>query len=273
MSLWLCRQESVKQPYYINDLDIHVYSSMELSYVIVHNPLFVMEGFVTDELFLFIQEQLGLTFVAIKMAKLKSSGEKEEDILALFLQEAEYCSSGEISHFKQKVLSFRKMDPIDYRKTRADYLMGVGQYTRAVALYDSILALPRDKHLNDSYIAKIYYNRATAYARLFQFEQAVRSYEKSYLFAKDEKVLKALYFLECLEPEIVIGEHCGSQMNSEKRLEWKSEYDEVGALLTEREEQNRLNELFERDGDGSMEGLQEILKGWKKKYRRMQSLA
>ena len=273
MSLWLCRQEPVKQPFYINEMDIYVYSSQELSYVIVQNPLFVMENFVTDELFSFIQEQLGMGFAALKMSKLRSSGGKEEEILALFLQEAEYCTPGEITRFKQSASAFRKMHPAEYRKARADYLMRTGQYSKAADLYETILAMPRDVHVNDIYIAGIYYNRATAYARLFEFEQAVRSYEDSYLHGKNEHVLKVLYFLQCLEPELVIGESCQALMKPEKCLEWKAEYEKLMEELSQQEERETLKALFEKDPVRRKEGLQMILNGWKKKYRRMQSPA
>lgn len=247
MSLWLCRQEPVKQPYYVKELDVHVYSSQELSYVIVQNPLFIMEDFVTDELFAFIQEQLGMGFIALKMAKLRSSGEKEEEVLALFLQEAEYYTPGEITKFKQKVSALRKMHPADYRKTRADYLMGMGLYTKAVSLYEMILGMPEDACVNDRYIAKVYYNRATAYVRLFQFEQAAKSYQKSYFFEKHEKSLKELYFLKCMEPEIIISESCAALMSAEKKSEWKAEYEEAMSSLLESEEMADIEALFEND--------------------------
>ena len=273
MSLWLCRQEPLKQPFYINEMDIYVYSSQELSYVIVQNPLFVMENFVTDELFAFIQEQLGMGFAALKMSKLRRSGEKEEEVLALFLQEAEYCTPGEITRFKQSAAAFRKMHPAEYRKARADYLMRAGQYSKAVALYDTILAMPRDVQVNDVYIAGIYYNRATAYARLFEFDQAVKSYEAGYHLGKNENVLKVLFFLQCLEPELEIDESCRSLMAPEKCLAWKEEYEQIMKELSEHEEQGTLEALFEKDPVRRKEGLQMILNGWKKKYRRMQSPA
>ncbi len=46
MSLLLCRQEPVKNPLYVEFLDIHLFSSQELCYVIYNHPLLVMDDFV-----------------------------------------------------------------------------------------------------------------------------------------------------------------------------------------------------------------------------------
>lgn len=48
MSLWLCRQERVNRPFLVEPLGIHLYSSQELSYVIYHYPLLVLDGFWAD---------------------------------------------------------------------------------------------------------------------------------------------------------------------------------------------------------------------------------
>ena len=64
MSLLLCRQEAVKRPYYVEALDVHLYSSQELCYVIYHHPLLVMEDFVDECLTGFIRNELNMEFLA-----------------------------------------------------------------------------------------------------------------------------------------------------------------------------------------------------------------
>ena len=58
MSLLLCRQEPVENPFYIEELGLYLYSSQELSYVIGNHPLLVMENFVDDRLILFLRHIL-----------------------------------------------------------------------------------------------------------------------------------------------------------------------------------------------------------------------
>ena len=74
MSLLLCRQEPVKNPFYIEVLDIHIFSSQELCYVIFNHPLLVMDEFVDSALFDFIRQDLGLGTLADRMEKLMETG-------------------------------------------------------------------------------------------------------------------------------------------------------------------------------------------------------
>lgn len=62
MSLLLCRQEPVKHPFYVEFLDIRLYSSQELCYVIYNHPLLVLDGFVEEPLLAFLREELNWGF-------------------------------------------------------------------------------------------------------------------------------------------------------------------------------------------------------------------
>ena len=88
MSLLLCRQEPVKNPFYIEVLDIHIFSSQELCYVIFNHPLLVMDEFVDSALFDFIRQDLGLGTLADRMEKLMETGSRPEEILSLSLWSA-----------------------------------------------------------------------------------------------------------------------------------------------------------------------------------------
>ena len=85
MSLLLCRQEAVSRPYYVEPLDIHLYSSQELCYVIVHHPLLVMEDFVDERLIGFIRDELNMGRLAGKLEKWKAAGENPDEMLFFIL--------------------------------------------------------------------------------------------------------------------------------------------------------------------------------------------
>ena len=86
MSLWLCRQERVNRPFLVEPLGIHLYSSQELSYVIYHYPLLVLDGFVGENLFTFLREELNHGFLALKLERWMKSNEDPDEVLILILQ-------------------------------------------------------------------------------------------------------------------------------------------------------------------------------------------
>lgn len=271
MSVWLCREEPVKRPFYIRELDLRIFSSHELSYVMIHNPLFVLEDFVDDRLFEFVREQLDLGSLSLKMERLKRSGESDCDILSVFLQEAGYCTPPELSQFRQQAVALKKMPQAEYRKARADYLFRNGQYLKAVNIYQRILEMPRDASVNEAFIGKIYANIGACYTRLFQYERAVKGYEKSYFFCKDDSVLRQLYFLSVMVPELEMSERSRELLASEMKPEWQAEYEDKRAQVMDSKARAKLAEIFEKDSIRRQQGVEELLGEWKRKYRSMQT--
>lgn len=108
MSLILCRQEPVRHPFYIERLGVHIASSQELCYVIYQNPLLVLDGFVDDRLIEFIRSELGLSFLAGKLEAWQRSGESQDELPIVILQECCYYTAKEIAAYRMKLAAFRK---------------------------------------------------------------------------------------------------------------------------------------------------------------------
>ena len=76
--------------FYIERLGVHIASSQELCYVIYQNPLLVLDGFVDDRLIEFIRSELGLSFLAGKLEAWQRSGESQDELPIVILQECCY---------------------------------------------------------------------------------------------------------------------------------------------------------------------------------------
>ena len=109
MSLMVCRQEPVKNPYYIEALGIRIWSSAELCYVIYHNPLLVLDGFADEHLIAFIREELDMETLAAKLEKWMSGKGDADQLLFLILSESGYYSSAEQAKFRQEAAALKKL--------------------------------------------------------------------------------------------------------------------------------------------------------------------
>lgn len=58
MGLILCEDIVADKPYYVEELDINIYSIEELGYILYEHPLLVMEDFISTALFDFIKTEL-----------------------------------------------------------------------------------------------------------------------------------------------------------------------------------------------------------------------
>ena len=269
MSLILCRQEPVKHPYYIDVLGVHIHSSQELCYVIYNHPILVMDDFVEDSLIEFIRSDLDLDYLATRMVKLTETGSKPEEVLMLFLSECDYYDDKEIQKFKQAVSAFRALHPASYEKERADYMFRQGQYGKAAIRYGKLLEFPRDKTVNELFLAGIHNNLGASYAMMFQFHKALLEYDRAYALGKDKDVLKRIYFLTCFSPELELKESYRSVLTGELKGQWKEELDKASLDADQAEEVRALRALFKKDPIKRMNGASQMVAGWKQEYRMM----
>lgn len=269
MSLILCRQEPVEHPYYIDVLGIHIYSSQELCYVIYNHPILVMDDFVDELLISFIRRELDMDYLAGRMDKLMETGSRAEDVLILFLSECDYYNDKEIQKFKQTVAGLRALHPAQYEKERADYMFRERQYGKAAGRYNKILEYPRDKTVDDLFLARVYNNLGAAYAMMFQFRKALSAYDKAYGLRKDADVLKRIYFLSVFAPELDVKDRIRSEFTQELKDKWKQEMDAASLDAGQDEEVRALRALFKKDPIKRINGASQMVQRWKQEYRMM----
>lgn len=269
MSLILCRHEPVQHPYYIERLGIHITSSQELCYVIYNNPLLAMGGFVNDNLITFIRTELDMAFLAGKLEAYKKSGEDQDEMIFIILQECHYYTAREINKFRQRVSSYRKMSAAEFTKETADFYFQLKQYGTAVLYYEKILDDWRIKSLSDEFTAKIWNNIGASYAGIFWFEKAMSAFDMSYNFQKDRDTLKKIYQLTLLSPELKLKERYGALITGELKDEWKKELEKLKEEASQDSKVRAVEELFDRDPIRRIAGAGKVLARWKQEYRKM----
>lgn len=269
MSLILCRHEPVEHPYYIDVLGIHIYSSQELCYVIYNHPMLVMDDFIDELLIGFIRRDLDMDYLAGRMEKLLETGSRPEEVLVLFLSECDYYNDKEIQKFKTTVASLRALHPAQYEKERADYMFGAHQYGKAAQRYEKVLEYPKDKQVDDGFLAKVYNNLGASYAMMFQFRKALAAYDKAYGLGKSMDVLKRIYFLTVFAPELDVKDRYQALFTEELKNQWKIEIESASLDAGQDEEVRALRVLFRKDPIKRMNGASQMVQRWKQEYRMM----
>lgn len=269
MSLLLCRQEPVKHPFYVEFLDIRLYSSQELCYVIYNHPLLVLDGFVEEPLLAFLREELNLGFLALKLERWLKSGENADETLIMILQECDYYKPAEINRFKQQVAGIRRMHPAEYRKLKADELFGLRQYGRAVELYQELLELPGDAYVDDMFAGRIWNNLGSCYARMFQLERAFAAFEKAYARTGEQQVLERLYELTLFDGRLTLGERLGMLVTQEQKDAWGAKLEAAKKKAAQSEQVKEIEELFAKDPVKRQAGAAKMVTRWKQEYRNM----
>jgi len=269
MSLWLCRQENVKNPFYMEPMGIYLYSSQELSYVIFNHPLLVLDDFVSEELLAFLRDELNQGFLALKLERWQKSGESPDEMLTLILQECDYYSAADITHFRQQVQALRKKHPAEYRKLKADELFSMRQYGRAAKLYRGLLDYPADNYVDEMFVGRIWNNLGSCYARMCQPEPALEAYEKAYLYTKQQQVLEQICELVCLDGRLTPSDRISTLITDELRTQSAERVAQAQEHAADAEAVRGIDELFARDPIKRQAGAAALLGRWKQEYRSM----
>lgn len=269
MSLILCRQEPVKHPYYIEELGIHIYSSQELCYIIYNHPILVLDDFIGEPFIEFIRRELDMDYLAGRVEKLIETGSRSEDVLILVLSECDYYNDKEIQKFRQAASALRSLHPAEYEKERADYMFRAGQYGKAAQRYARVLEYPKDRQVDESFLAKVYNNLGASYALMFRFGRAMSAYDKAYELGKEPEVLKRMYFLTSFSSDMEVKEHCRALFTKELEQQWDQEMEAAGLEAAQDEAVRALRTLFKKDPIKRMDGASRMVQRWKQEYRMM----
>lgn len=269
MSLLLCRQETVKHPFYAEELGVHIYSSQELSYIIYNNPLMAMDGFVDECLITFIRQELDMEFLAARLEKWIGSRENTDELLFIILQECSYYTAAEINQFHQKTAAFRKLHQAEYAKQRADFLFERKQYGKAAVLYERILELPKDRYVDDLFLGKVWNNLGSAYARIFHFEKASQAFDRAYTLTRDLTILQKIYYLSAMDGGIELKERYQPLIGEDIKKQWDDRRSEVRDQAKTSQAVLKLEELFQKDPIKRIAGAGGIIHRWKQDYRSM----
>lgn len=269
MSLILCRQEKVKNPLYIEALDIHIWSSQELCYIIYHYPLLAMDHFLDERLTEFVEKELQMTVLAVKIENGLRNGDNEDELIFMLLEECHFYSPKEIAAFRQKVSSYRAMDNLEFAKVTADYYVSLRQYGTAISCYEKLLDDRSNKAADDEFLGKIWNNLGACYAGLFWFDKAMQAYEMSWIYKKDPATVKRMYYLTLMNPQLHVKKRFGREVLESKKEEWKDAFREAVKQAGKSEKVRKVEEMFNQEEKRRRKETGELLSRWKSGYRTM----
>ena len=267
--LILCAGRKVQHPYYVEELGIDLYSGEELSYFIYHHLLLIGEDFLDERLFRFIGQELGMTALETKLRKWTGQAELPE-LLLVILQDIHYYSSAELFAFKERLEKLAKSGAVENMKAKADYLVSLGQYYGALRLYDRIFTLRSDELVSEGFRGNVWFNKGSALAGIFSFDQAAECFEKAYQLLQTEEPLRKLWELHFLDELVDIPEELLEKVPPETQYQWKADWEKKKKQARFEGRAAEVDALREKDRVRQAEGLAALVRRWKWEYQRSQ---
>ena len=189
----LCQIPRTSVPYYIESISTNIYSIEELCYFFHHNLYLIDKSILNPTLYLWLKEQFGLKKLC---QKLQSAEEKNtagiRDFVYPVFKEINYLSYEDMKEYENQVAKLEKELPYMRLKMKGDCLVENGMYVNALNVYQKLLQEYEDADkIPVSFIGNVYHNAGCAYSYLFQNEEAVECFEKSYQLLRTEEALQS----------------------------------------------------------------------------------
>lgn len=176
--IYECIGKYAKNPYYIDEICMNLFSVEEVCYYLYENALLIDDSVMKQDLCDFIERELGLTELGRKLSALLRAEGSLSAFVSMILEDTAYCSREELKRIESALRDNASMGPLKRKKMRGDYLFANGKFSLAAGEYKQAL---EDECGADELTVKadVYHNLGVAYARMFLFDLAAQSFLKS----------------------------------------------------------------------------------------------
>lgn len=186
--LILCSRQMAAMPYYIEEVSLNVYSLEELSYYIEQNLCLMKQDFMSEELCLWVEQELGMTETAQTLREIQSGGTLSEFVFCL-LSASGYCNAAMLENIRHTLQELEHISAFECGKIRADRYLENRKYVSAIYEYRRLLR--EEPAAEQDLKGAVWHNLGTAYARMFLFDRAAECYTYAYETGKNEESLRA----------------------------------------------------------------------------------
>ena len=198
--LRLCGIQS-KTPYYVEAIDTNVYSLEEINYFLYNHINLVYREFFCEELFSYIENELGRSSLAVALRQMDKDGAGIQELVIYVLKNSGYYSAEELSNISGAVLKIDNMSRIERLTIEADSLFGQGRYEAALHIYLDVLRYRKTDGGDDHFYARVAYSIGKIYARLFMSRNANTYFSYAYELDQDAVYARACVYMSIINED------------------------------------------------------------------------
>ncbi len=268
-NLILCTGKKAENPFYVEELDLPIYTGEELCYFIYHNRMLIENSFFGEKLFSFLSTELGMTALAEKLRRWKEEMNLA-DLLLIILQDIHYYTQPQLLAFQEETNRLAMASPGELMQEKADYLFAHGQFYAAIRLYDSLLFLQEKESDQDEFKGSLWFKKATALVGIYSFDRAVECYERAYDLRKEMESLRRIYEIHCLDPLARFPAERFAEIPADILDQWKKEWEEAEKKARFEGKALQAAALQEEEPEKRAAGYQTLVTRWAKEYQRSQ---
>ncbi len=192
--LILCSTKVAETPFTFLNTKVEIYTYEELCFYIYNNTVLISKSALSDKLFDWIRDELGMNELADKLVGLSNKTTYAQDLLIEILSAGNYYTIEEIKSYAEAWQKYRKLDNLQRAKLRADGYLAYRRYIKAATFYDDIIE-EAGPDTDPVFVGNIYHNRGVAAANNMDLNAAKEYFMKAYELNDNPDSLKSYFYI------------------------------------------------------------------------------
>ena len=190
----VCSPKQAETPYTFLNTKVEIYTYEELCFYIYNNTVLISRSSLSDKLFEWIREEIGMPALADRLIGLANKTTFVQDLLVEILSAGDYYSMEEVKTYASAWQKYRKLSAVQREKLKADGYLGYRRFIRAAIIYDGIIE--QSASIQDrEFLGNVYHNRGVAAANNLDMEDAKKFFLKAYELNENPESLKGYFFV------------------------------------------------------------------------------
>ncbi len=262
----LCTGPLAAHPYQIEETGLRIWSAEELCYYMYHSTALLHEGFLKDSLIDFIAKELKLPESAERIRRFRDSQADLTVKLVTVLQEFRYYNEEDIRVFQTMMEERKKKSPLARELDRADALFQRKKYQAAVDAYQDILNGKKLPSGSEDLCVSACLHMASAYARLYLFEDAMDCLVQAWHLKGDPAVVEKIYALAAYQ-NLEVPEEIQQEADSQIKVKAGEQLAEAMRMAELHLPTGKIAAIQSRDSIRREEGMKEYISELRREYR------
>lgn len=266
--LQVCGIQSDK-PYYIQAVDVNVYSLEEINYFIYNHMNLVYREFFCSDLFDYIENELKEKEIADRLRQMDESGASVRDMIVYIIKASDYYSAEDINAVSELIININNLSRNERMMIEADSMMKQKHYGTALHIYLDILGTrdPADE-TGGRFYARVAFLTGVVYAKMFMCRNANTYFQMAYDLYEDPMYAKAGVYMSmiCNDEEELLKAIIRYKVSDEALEAMKKHLEKAEAQTVADAEYVKFeNEIAGEDG------IEKQIAKWKNEYYTMLS--
>lgn len=190
----LCTSKTAETPFTFLNTKVEIYTYEELCFYIYNNTVLISKSSLSDKLFEWIRDELGMDELADKLIGMMNKTAYAQDLLIEILSAGNYYTIEEIKNYAEAWQKYRKLDRLQKAKLKADGYLAYRRYIKAATFYDDIID-EIEEGTDPVFLGNIYHNRGVAAANNMDLEEAKEYFLKAYELNDNPDSMKSYFYI------------------------------------------------------------------------------